>query len=184
MTYTSGNQLIDCEELFLKAQVRPGMHLADLGCGRVGHIVFPAAALVGERGIVYAVDVLKDVLTEIKKRAAMEGLVEVQTVWTNLETVGHTAVPARSLDAAFIINVLNQSDNRHAILEEAHRLLKNKARLLVVDWQKRGLPFAPPAERYVNFTDIKNWSALHGFVCQEEFDMGPYHHGLVLFKHD
>jgi len=39
-------------------------------------------------------------------------------------------------------------------------------------------------ERYVDFEDIKNWSRLHGFVVQEEFDMGIYHHGLVLFKQD
>ncbi len=184
MTYSSGSQLIDVEELFLKAKLHPGMHIADLGCGRVGHVVFPAAAFVGERGIVYAVDVLKDILAEIKKRADMECLPAVQTVWSNLEAVGHTAIPSRSLDAAFVINVLNQSDNRHAILEEAWRLLKDKARLLVVDWSKRGLPFAPPSERYVDFSDIKRWCTLHGFVVQEEFDMGPYHHGLVLFKHD
>ncbi len=182
--YNSGNQLIDSETLFVKAQLRPGMHIADLGCGRVGHIVFPASLIIGERGIVYAVDVLKDVLLEIKKRAAMENLTEVQTVWTNLEVVGHTAIPTKSLDAAFLINVLNQSDNRHAILEEAHRLLKDKARLIVVDWSKKGLAFGPPAERYLDFQDLKNWSMLHGFVVQEEFDMGPFHHGLVLFKHD
>lgn len=178
------NQLIDAELLFKRAQLQPGMHIADLGCGRVGHIVFPAAALVGERGIVYAVDVMKDILENIRKRAAEENFLAVQTVWANLEMVGHTAIPARGLDAAFIINVLNQSDNRHAILEEARRLLKDKARLVIADWSKRGLPFAPPAERYVDFQDIKNWSRLHGFVVQEEFDMGPYHHGLVLFKHD
>jgi ubiquinone/menaquinone biosynthesis C-methylase UbiE len=114
----------------------------------------------------------------------MEGLQEIQTVWTNLETVGHTAIPSHSLDAAFVINVLNQTDNRHAILEEAHRRPKDKARLIIVDWSKKGLPFSPPVERYVNFLDIKKWSTLHGFAVQEEFDMGPYHHGLVLFKHD
>lgn len=176
--------MINPKVLFEKARLRSSMHIADLGCGKVGHIVFPAAPIIGKQGIIYAADVLKNVLEEIKKRAAMEGLAEVQTVWTNLEIVGRTAIPAKSLDAAFIINVLNQSDNRHGILEEARRLLKDKARLLVVDWSKRGLPFAPPVERYVDFQDIKNWSRLHGFAVQEEFDMGPFHHGLVLFKHD
>ncbi len=176
--------MINCQLLFEKAQLHPSMHIADLGCGRVGHIVFPAAALIGEKGIVYAVDILKDVLENIKKRMAIENCIEVHTVWSDLERVGMTRIPPRSLDAAFIINVLNQSDNRHAILEEAHRLLKDKARLLVVDWIKNGTAFGPPKERFVDFSDIKSWSTLHGFAVQEEFDMGPYHHGVVLFKHD
>lgn len=182
--YSSGNQMIDCQLLFTKAQLQSGMHVADLGCGRIGHIVFPAVLKVGERGVIYAVDILKDALENIRRRAALENALEVQTVWSDLERVGSTAIPARSLDAAFIINVLNQSDNRHAILEEAHRLLKPKARLIIADWSKKNLSFAPPDERYVDFQDIKNWSKLHGFAVQEEFDMGPFHHGLVLFKHD
>ena len=182
--YSSGDQMVNIPLLFEKGQLQSNMHIADLGCGRLGHVVFPGAKQVGETGIVYAVDVLKDVLESIRKRAATNNLLNVHTVWSNLEMVGATAIPEDSLDAGFIINVLVHSDNRHGILEEAHRLLKNKARLIIVDWAKKGLTFGPPAERYVNFEDIKKWSRLHGFVVQEEFDMGLYHHGLVLFKQD
>jgi len=184
MTYHSGNQMIDSQLLFEKAHLDGGMHVADLGCGRTGHIVFTAAMKVGERGIVYAVDVMKDILENIKKRADMENKLEVQTVWSNLERVGSTAIPANSLDVGFIINVLNQSNNREAILEESYRLLKNKARLVILDWSKKGLSFAPPDENYVDFNAVKHWAHEHEFVVQEEFDMGPFHHGLVLFKHD
>ncbi len=182
--YHSGNQMIDSYLLLAKAQVQSGMCVADLGCGRTGHIVFPASLKVGERGIVYAVDVMKDVLENIHKRAAAQNQLAVQTVWSDLECPGRTAIPAHSLDAAFIINVLNQSDNRQAILEEARRLLKDKARLIVVDWSKKGLVFAPPDEDYVDFEAVKKWSQKHGFVLQEEFSMGNFHYGLVLFKHD
>lgn len=184
MVYHSGNCLINPELLFQKARLQSGMHIADLGCGRTGHIVFPAVTVITDKGIIYAVDVIKDILENIKRRAVAENFLEIHTVWSNLERVGLTPIPAQTLDAGFIINVLHQSDNRHAILEEAYRLLKPKARLIVVDWSKKGLPFAPSEERYVDFSDIKNWSTLHGFAVQEEFDMGKYHHGLVLFKHD
>ena len=182
--YHTGDQMINVALLLEKGQVRSGMHVADLGCGRLGHIVFPGAKIVSELGIVYAIDILKDVLETIHKRAATNNLLNVQTVWSNLEILGATSVPAHSLDVAFIINVLVHADNRHGILEEAHRLLKDKARLILVDWKKRDLPFGPPEDRCIDFVDIKKWADLHGFVLQEEFDMGPYHHGLVLFKHD
>ena len=59
--------MVDPQLLFEKAQLQPGMHIADLGCGRLGHIVFPALKFVGETGLIYAVDILKDVLEDIKQ---------------------------------------------------------------------------------------------------------------------
>ena len=176
--------MIDPQLIFEKAQLQPGMHVADLGCGQTGHIIFPAAKIIGSHGIVYAVDILKDVLEVIKKRAALSNLLNIQPVWSDLEWVGHTAIPERSLDIIFLVNTLVQSDNRHAILEESRRLLKKKSRLVVVDWTKKGLPFGPQDARFVNFKNIKDWSRLHGFSVQEEFDAGVYHHGLVLYKNE
>jgi len=182
MTYHSGNQMIDPQLLFTKGQLRPGMHVADLGCGRVGHLIFPGALRLGEFGIMYAVDVLKDVLENIKKRAAMDGLVNIHTVWADLEKKGQTHIPAHSLDLAFLVNVLVQANNRLAILDEALRLLKEKARLVIVDWVRQDLPFGPPAERRIDFALVKKWAKENGLVVQEEFSVGRYHQGIVLFR--
>ena len=145
--YSVGNQLIDPHLLFEKARLHPGMHIADLGCGRTGHIVFPGSMAVGEHGLVYAVDVLKDVLENVRKRAAMENLVNVHTIWSDLEKQGSTSIPEHNLDVGFVVNVLCQAQNRLAILDEAFRLLKEKARLIVVDWSRNSLPFAPPKDK-------------------------------------
>lgn len=184
MTYHSGNNLIDPHLLFEKSHLQTGMHVADLGCGRTGHIVFPAAKFLGETGLVYAVDIMKDVLENIKKRASLENFQNVQTVWANLESQGKTAIPNKNLDVGFLISMLFQSDNMPAVLNEVKRMLKDKARLVVVDWSKKGLPFAPPEERMIDFEKVKNWGLQNGFAIQDEFDMGPYHHGVVLYRHD
>ena len=42
MTYHTGTHLIDPYALLLKGGITEGMHIADLGCGRTGHVVFPA----------------------------------------------------------------------------------------------------------------------------------------------
>ena len=70
--YHSGNQMIDVHRLFEKAQIRPSMHVADFGCGKTGHIIFPVAKIIGEMGVVYAVDILQEVLLEIKKKIQLE----------------------------------------------------------------------------------------------------------------
>lgn len=184
MPYHSGNQMVDPQLLFQKAQLQPDMHVADFGCGRTGHLVFPATKIIGERGVVYAVDILKNVLEEIKKRAALSAIFNIHTVWADLEHVGKTAIPQKSLDVGFLVNTLVQSDKRRGILDEIYRLLKDKARLIVVDWTRKGLPFGPHDKRLVDFEDVKQWAVQHGFTVQEEFGVGPYHKGLVLYKHD
>lgn len=180
--YHSGNELLDPYLLFEKGQLCAGMHVADFGCGRTGHIIFPAATVLGEQGVIYAVDILKDVLANVEKRALLEGLSNIHPVWSNVEMVGKTAVPQGSLDVVFIVNVLSHSDNRHGILEEAKRLLKKKGRLVIADWTREGLSIAPAGERFVDFSHVVNWARMHGFALQNEFPVGKYHHGVVLYR--
>ena len=183
MVYHSGNQLIDPHLLFEKVQLREGMHMADFGCGRTGHIVFPAARIIGEDAIVYAIDILKEVLATVEKRASLEAFLQIHTIWADIERIGGTAIAADSIDVVFLVNSLAHVDNRHAVLEEARRVLKNKGRVVVVDWNKTGLSFGPSDDRFVDFEDIKRWSRMHGFSVQEEFVAGKYHHGLILYQH-
>ena len=70
MPHHVGDQMIDPALLFEKAQLQQGMHIADFGCGRTGHLLFPATRILGERGLIYGIDILKDVLQVVSKRAA------------------------------------------------------------------------------------------------------------------
>lgn len=184
MSYHTGNQLVDPKLIYEKAHIQTGMHVADFGCGRTGHFVFPTAIKVGMEGAVFAVDIQQDVLENVQKRADMEALVNVHTVWSNLEMVGKTAIPEGSLDVVFVVNTLTQSDNRHAVLEEAKRLLKSKGRIVIVDWRKKGLSFSPADERFVDFADLINWGRMHGMALQEEFNVGEYMYGVVLYRNE
>ena len=182
MPHHSGDQMIDPSLLFQKAHIQPGMHIADFGCGRTGHLIFPATKIIGEHGLVYAVDILKDILEVLTKRAASTGIHNMHTVWSDIEQVGATAILPNSLDVIFVVNTLVHSENRHGVLDEARRLLKDKARLVIVDWKQKGLTFSPDDDAFVDFNNILDWALMHGYVLQEEFDVGAYHHGMVLFK--
>jgi len=176
--------MIDFRALIEKVQIRTGMHVADFGCGRSGHLVFPLAKIVGAKGSVYAVDVLKETLEIISQRAKSEAHIRVHPVWADIERIGEVPISAGSLDVIFLVNTLVQCDNRHAVLEEARRLLKDKARFVIVDWFKKGMSFGPDDERFVDFLDIVSWARMHGYGVQEEFLMGPFHKGVVLLKQE
>lgn len=178
------NLLIDPQVLFQKAQLQAGMRVADFGTDRSGHIVFPAALLIGNKGIVYAVDILKTVLENIRKRADLEALINIHSIWSDLEK-GKTAIPEKSLDVVFIVNTLSFCKDPNLILKEAKRLLREKSRLVIVDWkEKMNSALGPKDDKFVDFQKIKEWAKQEGFLVQEEFAMGKYHQGIVLFRHD
>ncbi len=182
MTYHTGNHLIDPHALLSKAQTTEGMHIADLGCGRTGHIVFPASKVVGERGVVYAVDILKDVLDSVRKRAATEAIHNVETVWADLGLKQGLAIPEKTLDTAFFINVLFHFESYDIPLAEAARVLKEKGRIIITDWMRKLSVLGPADGHMVDFSEIITWGRKNGFGIQEDSTIGPYHRVIVLFR--
>jgi len=82
-----------------------------------------------------------------------------------------------------MVSVLSYCDKQEEVLKESARLLKDKGRIVLVDWQKKGIPLGPGDDKLLDFSAVTQWATANGFALQEEFDHGPYHHGVVLFKH-
>lgn len=177
----SSNELITADVLG-KAGLEAGMTVADLGCGNLGYFALPAAKMVGKKGIVYAVDILKSALESVASRAKIQGLDNVETVWTNLEIPGAAKIPEASVDVAYLVNMIFQSEKDDIILQETHRLLKSGGKAIIVDWLKIATPFGPPMADRSNPEEIKKFASDCGLKLAEEFSAGPYHYGLVFVK--
>ena len=182
--YHSGNQMVDPYIIFDKARLHTGMHVADFGCGRTGHMIFPASKIVGDMGVIYAVDILKKVLEQVKKRSASSAIMNIQTIWGDLERKNGVAIPKNILDIALLVNTLVQTNDHEQVLNNILPLLKDKARIVIVDWKKKGLMFGPSDDRFIDFEEIKNWAGKNGLAVQEEFNVGQFHRGVVLYKHE
>lgn len=176
--------VLNPRDLFERVHLASGMHVADFGAGRTGHLVFPAAKIIGEHGVVYAVDILPDVLSEIKKRAALNSFLQIQPVWADIERVKGVGIPKQSLDMVFVVNVLHNAAMPELVLTEADRLLKNKGRLIVVDWVKSIGAVGPSKDKLLNFKAVIDWARTQDYAVQEDFSVTEYSRGLILFKHD
>ena len=177
-----GSSLIDANFILSKAGVGDKLKIADLGCGSSGYFIFPSAKLVGKKGAVYAVDILRTALETINKRARIENLPNIKTVWSNLEIFGATKIEAGSLDIVMLINTLHQSHKHAEILREAARLLKKNGRLMIVEWKNVAAPFGPPSGDRVNKELIDTAVKKLGLKLEEEFEAGQYHYGLIYSK--
>lgn len=178
-----GNQLLDPQKI-LKDKVGLGFGnvVADLGCGPKAYFTFQSARMVGEKGMVYAVDVQQQVLSSVESHAKNQNLNNIKTVWSNLEINGATKIQESSLDLGILNNVLFQSAEMPEMIKESIRLIKKGGKLLVIDWKNMGAPLGPRMELRVNPEKIKELCEIFGLRLEEEFEAGQYHFGLIFKK--
>lgn len=179
---SGGNILLDPYFIFEQIGLGAEMKIADLGCGAAGHFVIPAAKIVGEKGIVYAVDLLKSVLEAVKSRARLEGVANIELVWSNLEIYGATKIQPESLDFVLLSNTLWQIKKREEMFHEAVRLIKKGGKIAVIEWMMGEAPLGPPPERRISKDYVRELAKKHGLSEEKEFKAGPYHYGLIFKK--
>ena len=177
-----GKELIDIPRLLQETDIREKMVIADLGCGRRGSFSLPAAKMVGPKGLIYAVDILKSSLESLKSLARLFGINNIQTVWGDLEVEGGIKIPPGSVDLAFLNNVLFQTKKHNIIFSEAARILKKGGRLLVTEWKKTSIPFGPPPSERVDKEEVKKEAQRAGLSFEKELKAGPYHYSLIFKK--
>lgn len=174
--------MIDVNYILEKAQITEGMKVADLGCGTLGHFVFPLAKIVGEHGKVYAVDILKIALDTIDRRIKVEGSKNIKTVWSDLELFNAAKIESSSLDVGLLLNTLYLSHRRVEIIRESVRMLKQRGKLVIVEWRKINIPFGPPVEERVKKDLLIQGAGKLGLKFVDEFIAGQYHYGLIFEK--
>lgn len=162
--------------------VQEKMQVADLGCGAAGHYIFPLADLVGEDGKVYAVDVQKKILEPLARQAQSENKEHIETIWSDLEKYGATAIEPASLDMALMLNVLYQIRDRLTALREAVRLLRVGGHLVAVDWLTAGAPMGPPVDQRVRHDWLEDAADKLGLRVLRRFRPSQHHFGIIFEK--
>jgi precorrin-6B methylase 2 len=104
--------------------LQKGQTMLDYGCG-VGVFTMPAAQIVGDDGVVYALDVHPLCIKATEKEAGKRGLANVKTILSGRET----GLPDESVDVVFLYDVLQFITDRDRLMEEFHRVLKPDGRL-------------------------------------------------------
>jgi len=180
--YFGGNKLLYIEDIIKKANLKEGMRIADLGCGNHGYFLFNPSIIVGNTGLVYAVDVFKKSLEDLDKTIKRENYKNIKTIWSNLENYKATKINSMSLDVVFLVNVLHQSDKKIDILRESIRLLKVGAKIIIVDWIEVSSLIGPAKENKINKENLLLAMQKLGLNKEDEFVAGKFHYGLIFKK--
>jgi len=160
--------------------VQQGMKIADFGAGS-GYFTILLGQLVGEGGVVVALDVLDSALDTIRSKTELNGLNNIRTVRADLEVLGSTELSDESQDIVLMANILFQSQKKEEISREAHRILVPNGKLFVIDW-KKGAGGGPPDNLRLLPGDMQRVIEEAGFNLESSFDAGYYHYGLKFIK--
>lgn len=184
---TPASSFLEPERIVKNLGIEKGDYVADFGAGH-GYFTIPLAKAVGGDGKVYAIDIQKPVLDIIRSRAKLDHLLNIETVWADLDQPGGSKLKDKFLEFVIIASILFQAENKVGLFHEAHRILHEKGRLAVIEWDETQTPPAaraglgPPLAMRIPKEQVKLWAGQAGFSFDREFEAGTHHYGLIFRK--
>jgi len=153
-------------EFLKRIGINKGGTVLDFGC-RVGHYTIPAAKVVGNNGIVYAVEKEQQALNELEQKAVHLNLKNIRII----NTSGRIQIDLRndSIDVVLFYDVLHYhgKEEREKLYAEAHRVLKQGGLLSV--YPKHTLEDNPIMEfQFLSLNEIKQEIQNSNFVFGEK----------------
>jgi ubiquinone/menaquinone biosynthesis C-methylase UbiE len=116
-------------EKIFASMVRPGMTVADIGCG-MGYFSLGLARMVTETGKVIAVDIQEKMLLTLEKRAKKHGLSSIIT--TGLCPADNITV-SEPTDFVLAFWVVHETPDKKKFLEQLHAIVKPRGLLLITE---------------------------------------------------
>ncbi|PIU41183.1 MAG: class I SAM-dependent methyltransferase [Candidatus Omnitrophica bacterium CG07_land_8_20_14_0_80_42_15] len=152
--------------------------VAEFGCG-YGTFTIPAAKVI--KGKVYALDIEPDMIRVTDEEAKKHDLSSVQTVIRDFMTEG-SGLPDGSTDYVMLFNILHL-EKPMVLINEAKRILKEGGKLGIIHWNyDPKTPRGPSMDIRPKPEDCIRWAESVGFGGATQYDLKPYHYGIVLIK--
>ena len=130
------------KEIIALLDLKPGLDVADVGAG-TGFFSRMIAKEVGPDGAVYAVELARDFVENLKRIATEESLPNLKPIQCNEES---TTLPAESVDLVFVCDTYHHIEFPYHTLDSIHQALRPKGQLVIIDYERiKGIS---PESRY------------------------------------
>jgi ubiquinone/menaquinone biosynthesis C-methylase UbiE len=109
-------------KMLAEVEINPGYKVLDYGCGP-GAFAIMIAEIIGQSGIVYALDIHPLAIKAAEQKARKKNLSNIKTILSSCSTF----LPDNSLDLVIFFDVFHTLNNQEEVLIELHRILKSDA---------------------------------------------------------
>ncbi|MEO1615279.1 MAG: methyltransferase domain-containing protein [Planctomycetota bacterium] len=166
-------------ESFEQLQLKAGMSVCDLGCGN-GYWTFPMARDVAPEGVVYAVDIQREMLQKLRQRADRFKISNVRPV---LGTIDDPKLPEGELDLLLMVDVYHEFSHPQSMLWEIRRSLKPTGVVALLEYRKEDESVPIKLLHKMSKRQIMKEYEANGFKLVREYNELPWQH-LMFFARD
>lgn len=150
----------------IKAGFKENMILSDIGAG-TGIFSFPAAKISSND--IYALEISDSMIELLNNRTT-----EQNTKNLIIKKVDSNVLPLdnNSCDMAIMVTVLHEIEDKEYMLNEIKRVLKEKGRLMIIEFHKRKTPMGPPIDHRLSEEYIEEICNDNQLKTIEKFSLG------------
>lgn len=180
-TQNSIGKFLDPLAIIAQLDVVPGSVVIDFGSGP-GYFSIPFAKSVGSDGQVYALDILPQALETVIGKARNSGVANITTKRVNLEKEHGTKLESDLADWIILKDILFQNQKKDVIIAEAHRVLKNGGKILVIEWNQKESSIGPAEEIRIPQIVLEKMFSDQKFIIEKNIQAGDFHYAFVAVK--
>ena len=166
-------KLLQPEANLRKLGLKSGMTFVDIGAG-TGFFSRTASAIVGEKGMVYALDMSKEML-EIMKRNG-----QAPNMQALLSEEYSLPVNDEAADFVLISTVLHENTDPARLVAEAARVTKSSGKIVIIEWKKQDEETGPPEGERLALEALL--PQLSSFDVLEQGALTASHYYIILQK--
>jgi ubiquinone/menaquinone biosynthesis C-methylase UbiE len=174
-------RFINPKEIIDQLDVAEGSVVADFGCG-MGHFSLEMSKVVGENGVVYALDILPEKLESVIGGAKGLGATNVVAKRVNLEKENGSGLGNNSVDWIVMKDMLFQNRDKKAIIAEAYRILKSGGKILIIEWGTENQSVGPVRELRMSEEALKVLTQKAGLTVFRSIKAGNFHFAIIFTK--
>ncbi len=160
-------------ETLKRAGFKEGMVLCDIGAG-TGVFSIPATRI--SKGEIYALeksDGMIEILQDRIRKGSLTNL-KVKKVESEILPLGDNIC-----DLVILITVLHHIEDKKIMMDEIKRVLKEKGRILVIEFHKRVTNSGPPVEMRLSEEELVQFGKDYKLNTIERFKLGNNFYGFI-----
>ena len=162
----------DPEVVFRELNLKDGDRFLDMGCGP-GDYAVRASQIVGNPGVVYALDIWEKMIDDLKTKADSQGFKNIKAMVADI--TDPLPIEDSCIDVCFIATVLHIPDLARvwrSLFTEIRRVLKPGGRIAIIECKMEAQPLGPPIHMRLSPEEVEDLITQYGFEKVGLADLG------------
>lgn len=177
----SSFDLINSDLLKEVLPLKSGSVVLDLACGKGTYSMF-LSEIVGDTGLIYAVDLWEEGLQLIGKELEKKDIANILPILNDVTK--KIEIDDYSVDVCLMATVLHdfeEMNKSNAVLEQVKTILKPGGHLAVIEFKKIDGPPGPPKKIRLSEDETEKMVSVYEFKKIKTVDLGEYNY-LMMFQ--